>query len=123
MKPVRTDILQFIKDQVLSVSDLTRTKKLTEILDMYANPTRSETVFVVQNARNKEAQAILADFEYFQELLLYKEAVDQAIDQIMYETAMERKDDPAETGLAQVISDFDLDVDRIIALSEEDEEM
>ncbi|HEU4964072.1 MAG TPA: hypothetical protein VFV52_09525 [Bacilli bacterium] len=121
MKPVRTDMLQFIKEQVLSISELTRTKKLTDILEMYAKSETCDTVFVVQNSRNKEAQAVIADLDYFQELLLYKEAVDQAIDQVMYEVALERQDDPADIPMAKLVSDLELDVDRIIELSEEEE--
>lgn len=61
---------------------------------------------------------MIADLEFFEELLSYKEAVDEAMDQMMYQVALERKDDPAEIPLAQVVSELDLDVSRIARLSE-----
>lgn len=113
------EMLAFIKNQVLTVTDITRSTKLTEILDSYAAKLPSEEVFVVQNTRNKDAQAVIADLEYFQELLMYKEAVEQAIDEIMYQVASERKDNPAEIDLARVIADQDLDMERIMKLVED----
>ena len=113
----RSDVLKFVKDNVLNISDLTRTSKLAEILERYANKT-SDEVFVVQNTRNKNGRAVIADLEFFEELLSYKEAVDDAIDQIMYQVALERKDDQADIPLAKVISALDLDVNRIAQLSE-----
>ncbi|HUC93779.1 MAG TPA: hypothetical protein VMS09_17485 [Paenibacillus sp.] len=113
------EMLAFIKNQVLTVTDITRSTKLTEILDSYAAKLPSEEVFVVQNTRNKDAQAVIADLEYFQELLMYKEAVEQAIDEIMYRVASERKDNPAEIDLAHVIADQDLDMERIMKLVED----
>lgn len=117
----RSDLLKFVKDNVLNVSDLTRSKKLSEILENYAG-TQSDEIFIVQNARNRDGQAVIADLEYFEELLTYKEHVDDAIEQIIYQVALERKSDTADVPLNQVISAFDLDVDRILALSETIEE-
>lgn len=113
------EMLAFLKNQVLTVTDITRSTKLTEILDSYAAKLPSEDVFVVQNTRNKDAQAVIADLEYFQELLMYKEAVEQSIDEITYQVALERKDNPAEIDLAQVIADQGLDMERIMKLVED----
>ena len=117
MTTTRSDVLKFVKDNVLNISDLTRTSKLSEILELYADKT-SDELFVVQNTRNKNGRAVIADLEFFEELLSYKEAVDNAMDQIMYQIALERKDEQAEIPLAQVISELDLDVNRIAQLSE-----
>ena len=82
----------------------------------------TDTIYVVQNSHQKDGQAVIADLEYFRELLVYKEMVDQAIDHIMYAVALERKDDVTDIPLATVIEQFGLDVDRILALSEIAEE-
>lgn len=117
MTTTRSDILKFVRDNVLNVSDLTRTSKLAEILELYAANT-SDELFVVQNTRNKKGRAVIADLQYFEELLHYKEAVDAAMDQIMDQIAVERKDEHADISLAQVITQLDLDVARIVQLSE-----
>ncbi|MEJ8305751.1 hypothetical protein [Saccharibacillus sacchari] len=59
--PATSEVLSFLQDQVLTVTDVTRTKKLTEILDIYAQKEPSEKIFVVQNTRNKDAQAVIAN--------------------------------------------------------------
>lgn len=43
-------------------------------------------------------------------------------DELMYQIALERINDVADIALAQVISDYKLDIDRILSLSEEAEE-
>ena len=121
MTTTRSDVLKFVKENVLNISDLTRTSKLAEILELYADK-MSDELFVVQNTRNKNSRAVIADLKFFEELLRYKEAVDDAIDQIMHQIALERKDEQAEISLAQVISELGLDVNRIAHLSEVVEE-
>lgn len=117
----RSDVLGFVRENVLNVSELTRTKKLSEILDKYSG-VQSDEFYVIQNSRNKESYAVISDLEFFEELLTYKEAVDVAIDDIMYEVTLERQHDEATIPLDQVIDAFGLDVDKIIALSETIEE-
>jgi hypothetical protein len=107
------DHLSFVREKILSVSDLTRTKKLTEILNLYAADI-SEEVYVIQNSKNKKASAVISDLEYFQELLLVKEAVEDAVDQLIYDVAIDRKDDPADINLNQIIRGGNLDQDRIL---------
>ena len=121
MTPIRSDVLRFVKENILSVSDLTRTKRLGDILKSYSGEV-TDTIYVIQNSHQKDGQAVIADLEYFRELLVYKEMVDQAIDHIMYAVALERKDDVTDIPLATVIEQFGLDVDRILALSEIAEE-
>ncbi len=71
MTTTRSDVLKFVKDHVLNISDLTRTSKLAEILELYADKT-SDELFVVQNTRNKNGRAVIADLEFFEELLMYR---------------------------------------------------
>jgi hypothetical protein len=120
-KTIKSDMIKFLKDQVLTVTDLTRTSKLTDILDSYADKVSPE-VFVVQNTKKKNSKAVISDLEYFQELLIYKELVDEAIDDVMYQMALERKGDVTNISLAKIIADHDLDIDEVLALSDVIEE-
>ena len=112
-----TDSLRFLRERVLTVTDIMRTKKLTEILDEYAKG-ESEDIFVVENTRNKNAKAILLDFEYFERLLMYEEAIEDTLDELMYKKALERMDHPIDIDLADVIDGLQLDVEEIIRMSE-----
>ena len=118
---MRTDSLRFLRERVLTVTDIMRTKKLTEILDEYSKG-ESEDVFVVENTRNKNAKAILLDFEYFERLLTYEEAIENTMDELMYKKTLERKDQPATIDVADVIDQLQLDVEEIIRMSETVEE-
>lgn len=118
---MRTDSLRFLRERVLTVTDIMRTKKLTEILDEYSKG-ESEDVFVVENTRNKKAKAILLDFEYFERLLTYEEAIENTMDELMYKKTLERKDQPTTIDVADVIDQLQLDVEDIIRMSETVEE-
>jgi len=119
---ISSTILSFLKERVLSITEITRTKKLTEILDSYADKEVSDEVYIIQNTRNKNAQAVISDLDYFQQLLMIKEAVDAATDEIMYNIAIQRKDDIADISFASVVQGHNLNLDRIVVLSEEIEE-
>lgn len=112
---VTSAMLDFLKTNVLNISEVTRTNKLTEILDMFS-ARKSEQVFVVQNSKKKGAQGVFVDMEYFQELLLYKQAVEDARDAIVYQTALERKDDTAEISLSSIVAENDLNIEEIMQL-------
>jgi hypothetical protein len=116
-----SDTIQFVKESVLTISDLTRTKKLTEILNSYAE-NHSRDVYIVQNSKNKNARAAVVDIDYFQELLQYKEAVDDAVDEIMDEIARQRINDQADINLDEIINSHGLDAMRIIELVDTAEE-
>jgi len=120
-KTASADALEFVKENVLSISDLTRTKKLSHILDSYAGNTNDQ-IFIVQNSKNRKAQAVLSDLDYFLDLLNCREAIEEAVDQLSYELALERKDDQATIPLDQVIRDHSLDVDHIMELADALEE-
>lgn len=116
--PVTSDVLQFVQNRVLSVTDLVRTKKLSEILDSYAD-TVSDEIFVVQNGKNKNAKAVLSDLEYFQKLLKYQEIVEQAIDLHMLEVTLQRKNDVADLSLSDLLEDEDITWDEVVACMDE----
>lgn len=119
---VSSETLNFLKDNVLSVTDLTRKNKLTEILNQYAVKESSE-VYVIQNHKKKDAHAVLVDLDYFQRLLKYEEIVEEALDEEVLKTAMERKDDKADLSLDDVISEDDFDYEILMnKLDKEDAE-
>lgn len=117
---VTSAVLKFLNDRVLTVTQLTRSKKMSEILDSYSEE-KSMDVYVVQNTK-KPGKAVIADLAFFQELLEYKEAVDWALDQTIEEVALSRKETKADIPLTQVIEKKQLDVDRILRLVDEVEE-
>lgn len=112
-------MLDFVKNNVLSITELTRTNKLAEILDSFANK-KNDTIYIVKNGRNKDSQGALVDVEMLMELLIYRDAVEEAIDRIVSRSALERLAlfDPT-ISMAHVIHDSELNVDEIIRLSEE----
>lgn len=113
-----SDMLAFVGENLLSVTDLTRTKKLSEILDNYSSSPSSE-IYVVQNNKNKHSQAVVADLEYFKQLLEYKEAVDEAMDTYMYQVAKERQDDVADISFPQILEDENFELNEILKLADE----
>lgn len=112
---VTSKTLGFIKKNVLNISEVTRTNKLAEILNSFAD-TKSEEIYVVQNSRKKDAQGVFVDIEYFQELLVYKEVIEEAKDMIVLQMATERQRDVAEIPLATVIEKNGLDIQEILSL-------
>lgn len=117
---VSTDTLDFLRKNVYNVTDITRQKKLSEILDLYSGKVTDE-VFVVQNGKKRNAQAVIVDLEYFKELLSIKEEVDQAFDQVLLEEASERINHEANLGLSDVFDEEDIDVDSLLEQLEEEE--
>ncbi len=114
--------LDFIKNNVLSITDLTRSNKLSEILESYAN-TKSEDIYIVKNNRNRDAQGAIIDIELLAELLTLRDAVSEATDAIVENIAAERLDNfkPA-TSLSQALHDMDvndIDSEEILRLSKE----
>ena len=113
-KNVTSGTLEFIQDNVLNVTELVRTKKLTQILDQFAD-VKSMDVYVVQNDKKRNARGVIVDFEYFQELLSYKEAVDAAIDEQIEQVALSRINEPANTTLEDLLKDEDITFEEIKA--------
>lgn len=117
---ITSGMLHFIKNNVLSITDLTRTNKLAEILDSFANR-KSEDIFIVQNSRNKDSQGALVDVDLLMELLMIREFVDQAAERIVEGMAVERVHafNPNKS-LTQLLheNDIEIDVDEILRFSE-----
>ena len=111
-KNVTSDTLEFIQDNVLNVTELVRTKKLTQILDQFAD-VKSTDIYVVQNDKKRNARGVIVDFEYFQELLRYKEAVDAAIDEHMEQVALSRINNPVDVPLEEVLKSEDISFEEI----------
>jgi len=114
-----TNTLNFLKTNVLSVTDISRTKKLSEILERFSNGV-SDEVFVIQNAKKKDALAVVVDIDYFEQLLQIKEVVEEALDQIVMEEAYARKNKPVNQTLSDIFDEADINVNELMKLLEEE---
>lgn len=121
-RPITASMLEFIKNNVLSITDLTRSNKLSEILESYANR-KSNEIFIVKNNRNRDAQGALIDIELLTELLTIRESVFEAADKLIEEVALERIDTfNPETTLSQALHQIgaeEIDVEEVLRLSNE----
>lgn len=119
---ITSSTLDFIKNNVLSITDSTRTNKLSEILDSYANG-KSEDIFIVKNSRNRDAQGAIVDIELLFELLELREAVFEAADRVVEKIAQERLETFApNVGLSEALQQIGverIDPDKIRRLSDE----
>lgn len=119
-EPISSTMLDFIKNNVLSITDLTRTNKLSEILESYANK-KSEEIYIVKNNRNRDAQGAIVDVELLTELLAMREAVFAAADTMIERIATDRVENfQPQTSLSNALHQMDLeeiDVDEILKLS------
>lgn len=111
--------LNFLRENVLNVTDLTRSNKLSEILDRFSDGI-SEDVFVIQNGKKKNSQAVILDIDYFEQLLQFKEIIEEALDQVAFEEAYNRKNIPANQSLADVFDEEDINFAELIEFLEED---
>jgi hypothetical protein len=112
-KPITSTTLNFVRENVLSITDLTRTNKLSEILNRYAGE-ETEEVFIIQNNKNRDAIGVLVDLEHYQRLLRIQEAVEQSMDEAMYQIAMERIDEKADIPLTDVIEKDDFELNNLL---------
>lgn len=108
--------LNFLRKNVLNVSDVARTKKLTEILNSFAG-TKSEEIFVVQNSKSKDAQGALIDIDYLLELLRYKAMFDDTLEdtanEMLIQTVQERQGSVATKTLGEVAEQFNISWEEI----------
>jgi len=107
-KQITSDTLNFLKSNVYNVTEVTRQKKLTEMLDHFSHG-QSEEVFIIQNAKNKEARAAFVDLDYFNQLLTYKEAIEEAMDDLIEEEATLRRNEHATLSLSEAFDEDDID--------------
>lgn len=109
--------LDFIRKNVLNISDVTRTTKLTEILNSFSG-VKSEEIFIVQNSKSKDAQGALVDVDYLVELLKYKavfeETLQEAQDELLVQAVLERQGAVATRTLGDVAAQLNLSWDEII---------
>ena len=112
-KKPTSSTFRFLKENVLSVTDLTRTNKLSEILNQYAGEETTE-IYVIQNHKNRNAIGVLVDLEHYERLLKIQEAVEQSTDEIMYEITIQRINEKADIPLGKVLDDSDFDLDELL---------
>lgn len=74
---VPLDLLDPILKNVINVSEVSRTEKLSEILDSYANKQNND-IYTIQNTDNKQARGIVVDLDYFLELIYIKRLVEES---------------------------------------------
>lgn len=121
-RSVTASMLEFIKNNVLSITELTRSNKLSEILESYANK-KSNEIYIVKNNRIRDAQGALIDIELLAELLALRESVFEAADHVIEEIALDRIDSfRPETSLSQALHQMDvedIEVEEILRLSDE----
>ncbi len=110
---VTTGVLSFLRDNVIGVTELTRENRLNEILNQYSVGISTD-VYIIQNHKKKNALAVLSDLDFFEQLLKYKEAVEDSIDNYMFKIALERQDDEANIPLTAVLEGEDFNVEDII---------
>ncbi len=113
-KVASSSTLNFLKKNVLSVTDLTRSNKLSEILNIYAGKETSE-IFIIQNNKNRNAIGVLVDLEYYERLLRLQEAVEQVTDDYMYQLALARQHEKTDLSLGEVVELEDYNLDDLIA--------
>jgi predicted transcriptional regulator len=119
-EPINSSMLDFIKNNVLSITDLTRTNKLSEILESYANK-KSEDIYNVKKNRNRDAQCAIVDVELLTELLAMREAVFAEADTMIERIATDRVENvQPQTSLSNALHQMDvkeIDVDEVLKLS------
>ncbi|EJQ20145.1 hypothetical protein [Bacillus cereus] len=81
---------------------------------------------VTKHMHNKESYNIgdytITKTTNFERLKNIEANVDQIIDEIMYETVLERKDEVADIPLSEVMNELDVDIDTIMELMDSIEE-
>lgn len=109
--------LDFIRKNVLNISDVTRTTKLAEILNSFSG-VKSEEIFIVQNSKSKDAHGALVDVDYLVELLKYKavfeETLQVAQDEMLVQAVLERQGAMATRTLGDVAAQLNLGWDEIV---------
>lgn len=91
-KAIDADTIDFARDHVVNITDITRTKKLSEIMDYLSTQDGRDDVYIIQNSKKKDAAVVLAEVEHYKELLKYKERFDQLQDQLVEMEAIARLD-------------------------------
>lgn len=115
-KAVDADTLDFARDHVVNITDITRTKKLSEIMDYLSTQDGKDDVYIIQNSKKKDTAVVLAEVEHYKELLNYKDRFDQLQDQLVELEAISRLDaNPNESisfeDMVESLSDEGIEID------------
>jgi hypothetical protein len=110
--------LEFLKEHVFGITDITRKNKLSEILNQFSGKETSE-IYVIQNAKNKDAAGVLADVEYFKNLLETQRIFEGLVDAYMEQVTMERQNDVADIEFTKALEGEEFSFDEILALAAE----
>lgn len=86
-----------------------------EIMDLLTKQMQGKDSYVL-------GEYTLVKTSYFERLKHIDSQIDNAVDQIMYETTLERKDDVADIPLADVMEELDIDINSIMELMDTIEE-
>ncbi|MEN6327095.1 MAG: hypothetical protein ABFD18_12945 [Syntrophomonas sp.] len=112
-KQVSSKTLNFLKENILSVTELTRSNKLSEILNKYAGE-KTEEVYVIQSSKNRNAAGVLVDLEHYEDLIRLQELFEQTLDDYMYQTALKRQNDIPDIPLSEVVEKGDFDLNSLV---------
>jgi hypothetical protein len=107
---VPEDLLELVLKNVLNVSDVIRTAKLSEILDSYADKQNND-VYTIQNTENKQARGVVLDLDYFLELIFIKRLVEESADAIVDQAALEQFKQAAAVKLEEAVEQLKHNVD------------
>ncbi len=86
-----------------------------EIMDLLTKQMQGKDSYIL-------GEYTLVKTSYFERLKHIDTQIDDAVDQIMYETTLERKDDVASIPLADVMEELDIDINSIMELMDTIEE-
>jgi len=112
--------LDFIKNNVFGITDIKRGNRLNEILETYEHG--ANDFYVVQSTQQK-GKAVIANLDFFTELLRAKELLDAIHDEHLQKVMLIRKDDEAKIPLKEALGDEDLDFNEIIAMADQFDEV
>ena len=88
-KNITTSMINFAKNNVLSITELTRKNKLSEILESF-NDQKSEEIFLVKSGRQRDSMGAIINVEFLTELLQLREMYYEAMDKAVEATAIQR---------------------------------
>ncbi|MEK3717052.1 hypothetical protein NSS64_03405 [Paenibacillus sp. FSL H8-0122] len=88
-KNITTSMINFAKNNVLSITELTRKNKLSEILETF-NDQKSEEIFLVKSGRQRDSMGAIINVEFLTELLQLRDKYYEAMDKAVEATALQR---------------------------------
>lgn len=108
--------IDFYMHNVMNINEATRQNRLAEILDSYAGNKETDSVYIIQNSKRKEAAGVISSVRYHQSrektIRSLENEVLRLSDEILRLKAMVRNDHPVYS-MAQALERLDLDEDDI----------